>query len=125
MKLRRPTSPAYATPREAIAYLASVCDGAVRRDGHGFATDHVLIGHGLARRQRWRRSQRRNALALIRYYRSQLERAGFDVGSLLAGQPARVSRRSVAAKSPTWAADPSGIFNQRFWNGARWTSLTA
>ncbi len=90
MRIRRPISPTYATPKEAIAYLASVCDGAVRRDGHGFAAEHVSLGHDLSRRGRWRRCHRRKAARLIRYYRLQLERAGFDVHAVLTGKPGRV-----------------------------------
>jgi len=83
MRLRRPISLAYSTPREAIAYLASVCDGAVLRDGRGFSDQHVGLGHDLAQRRRWGRRHRRSALKLIRYYRGQLERAGFNVQRLL------------------------------------------
>ena len=43
MRLRHRNNPAVATPHEAIAYLASACDGAIRADGHGFATHHVDI----------------------------------------------------------------------------------
>ena len=45
---KRAIWPGYATPQEAIRYLASACDGAVRRDGHGFGQDHADLGHWLA-----------------------------------------------------------------------------
>ena len=125
MRIRRPISPTYATPQEAIAYLASVCDGAVRRDGHGFAAEHVALGHDLSLRRRWRRRHRRKAARLIRYYRRQLERAGFDVHAVLTGKPARASRRSTIETIPQWAPDPARLHEQRFWNGRRWTSDTA
>ena len=120
MKLRRPISPAYVTPREAIAYLASVCDGAIRRDGHGFSADHVVIGHGLATRHRWRRSDRRSALQLTRIYRGQLETAGFATGTLVSSRtPPRMSRRRAARLTPGWFIDPAGVHRRRYWNGAR------
>lgn len=123
MGLRRPISPAHATPYEAIAYLASACDGAVRSDGHGFSSDHVLIGHQLTRQRRWGRRQRRTALQLARIYRRQLEQAGFDTVSLLGGRtPIRVSRRRANRLTPGWLTDPTGIHQQRYWNGARWTA---
>ncbi len=125
MRIRRPISPTFATPQEAIAYLASVCDGAVRRDGHGFAAEHVALGHHLSQRRRWRRCHRRKATRLIRYYRLQLERAGFDVDAVLSGKPARVSRRLGASAAGRWERDPARLHAQRYWNGARWTAFTA
>lgn len=124
MRVRHRNNAAVATPQEAIAYLASACDGAVRADGHGFATHHVDMGHALAARRRWRRGHRRQALALIRYYRVQLQRAGFDVDALLGDRPAARRRRTACAPA-MWAPDPTGVSTQRFWNGARWTSQTA
>ncbi len=109
MGLRRPISPSYATPHEAIAYLASVYDGAIRRDGHGFATEHVHAGHGLAQRGRWGRRHRRTALELIRYYRGQLERAGFDVQAVIASEPDRIARQASARLSSGWAIGHAAI----------------
>jgi len=125
MGLRRPISPTHATPHEAIAYLASACDGAIRRDGHGFSTNHVEIGHQLARRHRWGRRQRRIAMSLTRIYRTQLDRAGFDTGTLLDSRaPRRISRRQANRLAPGWLTDPTGIHERRYWNGMRWTSMT-
>jgi len=124
MRLRRPISPTYATRREAIAYLASVCDGAIKRDGHGFAASHVDLGHKLARARWWGPLARRRAHGLIRVYRSQLERSGYDLGCLLNGaRPPRISRRLAKQISPGWSADPTSIHRFRYWNGTRWTSL--
>lgn len=126
MLLMRRKNLAAATPQEAIAYLASACDGAIRADGHGFAAHHVDMGHALAARRRWRPRHRRQALTLIRYYRAQLERAGFDVGALLGHRTSgRRSRRASTGTPACWAPDPTGISRTRFWNGARWTSRTA
>lgn len=125
MRIRQPISPNYATPQEAIAYLASVCDGAVRRDGLGFSTEHVALGHTLAGRRRWTRRQRGAALDIIRCYRVQLERAGFDVPAVLSGKQTRVPRRSVKGLRAMWASDPAQLHDQRFWNGARWTAATS
>jgi len=125
MRLRRPIDPAHATLHEAIAYLASACDGAICRDGHGFSADHVRIGHQLARQHRWGRRQRRTALQLARIYRRQLEQAGFYTEILLSGHaPQRISRRRAQRLSAGWLTDPTGIHQHRYWNGARWTSAT-
>lgn len=126
MKLRRPITPAHATRREAIAYLASACDGAIKRDGHGFSAEYVDVGHKLADSRWWGPLARRRALNLIRIYRSQLSRAGFNTDCLLSrGRPSRISRRAARQVSPGWYADPAQIRPRRYFNGARWTSLTS
>ena len=109
---------------EAIAYLASACDGARRRDGHGFNADHVSEGHRLARASRWSRRDRRRARELVRYYSRQLTTAGFDADALLCGRrPRRRSRGFRRRNPPQWATDPTGVHTLRFWNGTRWTHL--
>ncbi len=109
---------------EAIAYLASACDGARRRDGHGFNADHVSDGNRLAKATRWSRRDRRRARQLVLYYRRQLEAAGFDVEALLHGRRPRRRSRSVRRQNPPqWAPDPTGVHALRFWNGTRWTHL--
>ena len=123
MRIRRPISPAYATPHEAIQYLASACDGAIRRDGHGFSSDHVQIGHELANRSRWGRKHRRSGQHLIQVYRRQLEHAGFDMARMLMqSTPSRISRKRSNSLNPAWMTDPTGVHRHRFWNGLRWTS---
>ena len=106
--------PAHASLREAIAYLASACDGAVRRDGHGFGAEHVQIGHALAKKRRWSRRDRLCARSLVQIYSRQLASAG-----LLGRVPRRRSRTRTAA----WATDPTGVHTLRFWDGSRWTSM--
>ena len=124
MRLRRPISPAHATQREAIAYLASVCDGAIKRDGHGFSAEHVELGHKLVDARWWGPLARRRAHRLLRVYRSQLVRAGYDVERLLNGaKPPRISRRAARHTSAAWASDPTNVRRFRYWNGMRWTSL--
>ena len=126
MRLRRPISPAHATQREAISYLASVCDGAIKRDGHGFSVEHVELGHKLADSRWWGPLARRRVLRLIRVYRSQLQRAGYDTGCLLNGASRpRISRRLASQIAPSWSTDPTNISRFRYWNGLRWTSLCA
>ena len=119
-------SPAAATLPDAIRFLASCCDGAVRRDNIGFKREHVAVGHWLARLpiQQWDRRAVRLAREVTRVYRSQLERAGFDVDSLVHVRHRRIGRRGQRMNAPTqpgWAPDPSGLFTWRWWNGARWT----
>ncbi len=112
MRFRRHNQ-AQATVREAIEYLASACDGAVRRDGHGFSRDHVQLGHALARQKAWTRRDRRLARAIAGVYSTQLTTAGF-------GAPTR--NQGAAAG---WRKDPTGVHRLRYWNGARWTAWTA
>ncbi len=125
---RRPIWPGYATARDAVQYLASACDGAIRRDGHGFSTDHVEIGHWLASLDdtAWGPTEQQRALQLVRVYRHQLDRAGFNTGEILrAARPARTTRRRLDRLHPCWATDPTGVHTYRWWNGARWTELTS
>ena len=111
---------------DAIAYLASACDGARRRDGHGFNADHVAGGHRLAQASRWSRRDRRRARQLVRFYRRQLITAGFDVGALLNGRRPRRRSRSFRRQNPAqWAVDPTGVHRLRYWSGVRWTHLVA
>jgi len=125
MRLRRPISPAYATTREAVTYLASVCDGAIKRDGHGFSAEHVEIGHKLADSRWWGPLARGRAHRLTRVYGAQLQRAGYDTDCLLDGaRPPRISRRLARQISPCWSIDPTSIHRFRYWNGLRWTSAT-
>lgn len=121
MLLRR-RHPATATVRDAIEYLASACDGAVRRDGHGFSADHVQSGHDLVAHPYWGPWRRRTARQLVRVYRGQLIRAGFDPDQVLGSAKQRkASWRRIRSMAPCWAADPTGVHRQRYWNGARWT----
>jgi hypothetical protein len=123
--LRRPFSPVNASPQDAIAYLASACDGARKLDGHGFSADHVTIGHRLARTRMWSRRDRRAARDLIIYYRRQLDWAGFDVDTVLSGaRPNRLGRlHRLVAEPAQWAVDPTSVHRWRYWNGRRWTHL--
>ena len=123
-RFRRPIWPGHATIPEAIRFLASCCDGAVRLDGYGFSRDHVVIGHWLADTDpaHWPPAAWRDARALIRCYRRQLASAGFDVARVLAGRRApRVAARIAAKLDPRWAPDPTAVHGLRWHNGCRWT----
>lgn len=115
-----------ATAHDAIAYLASACDGARRRDHHGFNAEHVELGHRLARASRWSRRDHRSARKLISFYRRQLAGAGYDVNALLGrqGRDARRRRRGCAGTA-RWAPDPTGVHRWRYWDGLRWTHHVA
>ena len=67
-RTRRPVWPGHATVPDAIRYLASACDGARRRDGHGFNADHVPAGHHLAHTPdlRWTACHHRTGRELVR-----------------------------------------------------------
>lgn len=116
--------PGHATIFEAVRYLASACDGAVRRDGQGFSADHVQLGHWLAALpdEQWAAWHRQQGCQLVRIYGRQLDRAGFDSRAILRGAPPRRARRREARDlQPMWAPDPTGLWPYRWWNGARWT----
>lgn len=115
-----------ATAHDAIAYLASACDGARRRDRHGFNAEHVELGHRLASATRWSRRDHRHARSLIGFYRRQLTAAGYDVNALL-GRPGRDARRRRRGYAGTarWAQDPTGVHRLRYWDGLRWTHHVA
>ncbi len=106
-----------------MQFIASICDGAVARDGLGFQKEHVAIGHALASADPapWERWQQEWAMYFVRYYRRQLTEAGFDVDQILSGRPRR-STRSDAGAVERWVVDPYGLAEQRLWNGARWTA---
>ncbi len=116
--------PRYATPGEALNYLASVCDGATKRDGLGFSRDDVPIGHHLATKAEatWASVDRLHALRLVRIYQAQLTAAGYNPHGLLAGaRPPKCSRKELGKLHPGWFPDPTGFAVWRYWNGARWT----
>lgn len=128
LRRKRYAWPGHATVPEAVRYLASACDGAVRRDGHGFGTEHVALGHWLARipDESWGYRELAAGLDLVRIYRRQLQRACFDVDGIVRGaKPRRVKLKAITALQPGWYPDPAGLHQSRWWNGARWTSSTA
>ncbi len=75
---RRPPQPPSTAIPEGVRYLASVCDGAIKRDGLGFASDHVAYGHWLARLplDQWGPDEYRHGRTIVRVYADQLSRAG-------------------------------------------------
>ena len=128
MRTSRTIWPGHATVQEAVQYLASVCDGAIKRDGHGFCSEHVAYGHWLARLPdaEWGTEEHRHARSIVCVYREQLRRAGFDPEQILGRRrPSRVKRRRVERLQTGWAPDPTGHAVMRWWNGARWTSAVA
>ena len=121
---KKPYHPAYATPGEALQYLRSACDGAIKRDGLGFGTHDIDWGHYLATRDEttWTRHEHQNALRLVRIYQRQLNNAGFNARAILNGARRRKCSRSAHQKlTPGWIPDPTGFAVWRYWNGARWT----
>lgn len=128
MRRKRINWPGHATVDEAVQYLASVCDGAIKRDGYGFCSDHVAYGHWLAQLPavEWGPEERQHGMTIVRTYSAQLRRAGFDPEQILrGGRPARASRRRSAGVQAGWATDPAGVAASRWWNGVRWTAETA
>ncbi len=126
MRQNRTIWPGHATVLEAVQYLASVCDGAIKRDGHGFCSEHVAYGHWLARlpEAEWGAEEHRHGLTIVGLYRNQLRRAGFDPDQILARRrPSPIKRRQIERLQAGWAPDPTGHAAERWWNGARWTGI--
>lgn len=126
MKLRKPHDPRNASIPEALAYLASVCDGATTRDGIGFGYEeqdgHQLLAYGA---QNWSAQHRKRAAWIVRYYRRQLSAAGFDVDQILKGRTNRMARRRARKLAVAdWYPDPTGFSMFRWHNGRRWTDQT-
>jgi len=124
MRTKRPIWPGYATIQEAVQYLASACDGAIKRDGHGFRSDHVAYGHWLAQlpEEEWGSEEHLHGLTIIRVYRQQLRRAGFDPDVILGGgRRHRMTGRQAKRLRAGWAPDRTGQSDRRWWNGVRWT----
>lgn len=104
--IRRHTNPAYATPPEAINFLASACDRAHKRDGWGFGSDHFEVGHYLANTPPvgWQPLDHQTAANLIRIYQQQLAKAGFNPRDLLGqAKPPKLSKRRHKRSQPTKA----------------------
>ena len=78
---------------DAVRFLAWPCDGALRRDGHGFSSDHVQLGHWLAALpdEQWTARHRQQGCQLVKIYGRQLDRAGFDSRAILRGAPMRLA----------------------------------
>ncbi len=68
------------TLKQAVEALAGVCDGAVRRDHHGFNAYDARIGHALALlpEDEWAPGHRLLAYRLLEKYRAQLAAMGID-----------------------------------------------
>lgn len=125
MRRHRSTCPTYATVPDAVRYLASACDGARSRDGHGFGAEHVVVGHWLAAEpdHAWSRVHLSIGRTLVAVYRRQLEKAGFDPDAILRNSPPPPRlRRRIPSVTAGWALDPTGRARYRWWNGARWTA---
>ncbi len=71
--------------QQAVRYLASRCDGAVNKDGHGFNKMDVGFGKSLAERERWTKAQAQAALKMLKKYQGQLQAGGFDIERLFDG----------------------------------------
>ncbi len=104
---------------DAIRFLASVCDGALSLDGHGFSRLDAPLGHAIARLsvEHWDELTWWWACWLVRAYRRQLSFAGFDIDEVLT----RRQRRHRVSSDAGWMPDPYGFATLRWWNGTRWT----
>ena len=123
MRRHRSTCPTYATVPDAVRYLASACDGARSRDGHGFGAEHVAVGHWLATQPDhvWDQPYLALGQTLVAVYRRQLEAAGFDTDAILRNAPPLRHRQRGHSATAAWALDPTGQAPYRWWNGTRWT----
>lgn len=68
--------------QQAVRYLASQCDGAMSKDGHGFNKIDAGFGKSLAHQERWTKAQAKAALKMLKKYQGQLQAGGFDIERL-------------------------------------------
>ena len=68
--------------QKATRYLSSVCDGALAKDGQGFNGVDSPFGKALAEQETWTLKQAKAAQEMLRKYRGQLEKAGFDAQAM-------------------------------------------
>lgn len=103
-----------ATPSDpleiAVAFLASVCDGAVSDDNHGFNGADAIFGHSLAGQVgHWSPKQRATARMLVQKYRRQvLAATGIDVAAIQTFEVPAASATSIPA-APSQSSASAGV----------------
>lgn len=73
--------------QDATKYLANVCDGASTEDGNGFNKIDSGFGRSLAGQAVWTKKQTIAAAKMLKKYKGQLTRAGFNVAHLFETKP--------------------------------------
>jgi len=73
--------------KQAVRYLASICDYTQTKDGCGFNSADAGFGHSLADQDRWSEKQAKAAQKMLRKYKRQLEGGGFVIKTLFEGEP--------------------------------------
>jgi SWI/SNF-related matrix-associated actin-dependent regulator 1 of chromatin subfamily A len=68
--------------QKATKYLAGVCDYAQTWDGQGFNGVDAEFGHSLAEKSFWTPKMAQAAQKMLRKYKDQLRRAGFDIEAI-------------------------------------------
>lgn len=68
--------------QKATRYLSSVCDGALAKDDQGFNGVDSPFGKSLAEQETWTLKQAKAAQKMLRKYRGQIEKAGFDAQAM-------------------------------------------
>ncbi len=79
--------------QQAVRYLAGVCDGARARDGQGFNGVDSGFGKSLAQQENWTEKQAKAAVKMLKTYKGQLGRAGFDVEKLFNNDPIEIPKK--------------------------------
>ncbi len=71
----------------ALGLLSSACDGASSRDSAGFNRMDAQLGHRLAQiaQDLWSEEDKKDILHMLRKYKKQLARLGFDYDKELVG----------------------------------------
>ena len=128
MRRNRTIWPGHATVHEAVQYLASVCDGAIKRDGDGFCSDHVAYGHWLAQLPpaEWGPEERRHGLTIVRTYSRNSAGRGLirSRSCVVAGLPESATSAPADCRRVGQPIRPASL-SSRWWNGVRWTAETA
>lgn len=85
----------------AIRFLSDRCDGAVTIDGQGFNGRDSFFGKSLANQARWTPKQAEAAVKMLRTYKKQLTRGGFDVDQLFDGTPIKMPAPPMKRTKPS------------------------
>lgn len=100
--------------QQAVRYLAGVCDGACTRDGQGFNGVDSGFGKSLAQQESWSEKQAKSAVKMLKTYKGQLERAGFDVEMLFNEAPLEIPKRTTKPKEKRTAIIEKGKIKIQF-----------
>lgn len=100
--------------QQAVRYLAGQCDGAITIDGVGFNRVDSKFGKSLATQEHWTIKQTEAAIKMLKTYKGQLERAGFDIELLFNNDPIEIPKKKEKPKEKRTAIIEKGKIKIQF-----------